>query len=126
MCFHLNVATWRVFLDHPLLGVGPGQFAEHHSVEYGNRVGFIEQRKTYRGHNLHLETLAETSVVGLLAFLSILVVIMHGLWKAGTRLMQTRPDLAAAATACFLCLTAYAISAIFDPLSYQLAFAGAI
>jgi O-antigen ligase len=115
----LNVATWHVFLDHPLLGVGPGQFSEHYSAEYGNRVGLIEQRKTYRGHNLYLETLAETGVVGLLAFLSILVVIMHGLWKARTRLMQTRPDLAATATACFLCLAAYAISAIFDHLSYQ-------
>jgi len=46
----LNVATWHVFLDHPLLGVGPGQFSKHYSAEYGNKIGLIEQRKTYRGH----------------------------------------------------------------------------
>ncbi len=115
----LNVATWHVFLDHPLLGVGPGQFSEHYSAVYGNRVGLIEQRKTYRGHNLYLETLAETGVIGLLSFLAMLFVIMRGLWKVRTRLMKTRPDLAATAAALFLCLAAYAISAVFDHLAYQ-------
>jgi O-antigen ligase len=115
----LNVATWHVFLDHPLLGVGPGQFSKHYSAEYGNKIGLIEQRKTYRGHNLYLETLAETGLIGLLSFLSIMFVIMYGLWKARSRLMRTRPDLAATASAFLLCLAAYSISAIFDHLAYQ-------
>ena len=115
----LNVATWHVFLDHPLLGVGPGQFSAHYSADYGNRVGLIEQRKTYRGHNMYLETLAETGLIGLLSFLSIMFVIMRGLWKARGRLKRIRPDLAATASAFLLCLAAYSISAIFDHLSYQ-------
>jgi len=115
----LNVATWHVFLDHPVLGVGPGQFSKHYSAEYGNKIGLIEQRKTYRGHNMYLETLAETGVVGLLSFLSIMFVIMHGLWKARGRLKRTRPDLAATASAFLLCLAAYGISAVFDHLAYQ-------
>ena len=117
--YALNVATWHVFLDHPILGVGPGQFSQHYSMVYGNRVGLVEQRQTYRGHNLYLETLAETGAIGLLAFLSIIVVIMSGLWKARGRLMCASPDLAATASAFFLCLAAYAISSLFDHLTYQ-------
>lgn len=115
----LNVATWHVFLDHPLLGVGPGQFSQHYSQVYGNRVGLVEQRQSYRGHNLYLEALAETGAIGLMAFLAIGFVIMRGLWMARRQLLRNRPDLAATASAFFLCLAAYAISAIFDHLSYQ-------
>ncbi len=115
----LNVATWHVFLDHPLLGVGPGQFSEHYSAAYGNKVGLVEQRKSYRGHNLYLETLAETGAVGLMTFLSIPLVIMRGLCKARALLMRSRPDLAATASAFLLCLAAYGITAIFDHMAYQ-------
>jgi|SRR5579859_134314 len=115
----LNVAAWRVFKEHPILGVGPGQFAEHYSTVYGNRVGLVEQRKTYRGHNLYLETLAETGVIGFVCFLSIVVAIMLGLWKARIRMMGKHPELADTATGFFLCLSAYAISAVFAHLSYQ-------
>ena len=115
----LNVAAWRVFLDHPTLGVGPGEFAEHYSTVYGNRVGLVEQRKSYRAHNLYLETLAETGVIGLVCLLSVLVVIMRGLWKMRSLLKPSRPDVANAAGAFFLSLSAYLISASFAHLSYQ-------
>jgi O-antigen ligase len=68
---------------------------------------------------MYLETLAETGLIGLLSFLSIMFVIMRGLWKARGRLKRIRPDLAATASAFLLCLAAYSISAIFDHLSYQ-------
>lgn len=115
----LNVAAWHVFKDHPILGVGPGQFAEHYSTVYGNRVGLVEQRKTYRGHNLYLETLAETGLIGFVSFLSVVVAIMLGLWKARKQMMGRHLELADTATGFFLCLTAYAVSAVFAHLSYQ-------
>jgi O-antigen ligase len=115
----LNVAAWHVFLDHPMLGVGPGEFAEHYSTVYGNRVGLVEQRKNYRGHNLYLETLAETGAIGLMCLLSVLFVIMRGLWKTRSLLKTRHLDLANAAGAFFLSLSAYLISAIFAHLSYQ-------
>jgi putative inorganic carbon (HCO3(-)) transporter len=115
----LNVAAWRVFLDHPMLGVGPGEFAEDYSTVYGNRIGLVEQRKSYRAHNLYLETLAETGAIGLVCLLSVLFVIMRGLWKIRSLLKPSRPDIANAAGAFFLSLSAYLISAIFAHLSYQ-------
>lgn len=115
----LNVAAWRVFLDHPILGVGPGHFAEYYSMPYSNRVGLIEQLKKYRGHNLYFETLAETGILGLASFLAIIAAIMHGLWRIWKRLQQEGSELADTAIAFFLCLVAYLISAVFAHLSYQ-------
>jgi hypothetical protein len=114
-----NVAAWNVFLDHPVLGVGPGHFAGYYSNAYGSRIGLVEQTHNYRGHNLYLETLAETGVIGLVCFLSILFVILRGLWKERSRWIESDPKLARIATGFFLSLTAYAVSAIFDHLSYQ-------
>lgn len=115
----LNLATWHVFLDHPIFGAGPGHFAEYYSVPYANRVGLIETTKKYMGHNLYLETLAETGVIGLACSLAIFFVIMHELWKERRLWMQSHPEIASWATAFFLCLCAYAISAVFAHLSYQ-------
>jgi hypothetical protein len=115
----LNLATWHVFLDHPIFGVGPGHFAEYYSVPYANRVGLIETTKKYMGHNLYLETLAETGVTGLACLLAIFFVIMHALWKERRHWMQRHPEIASWATALFLCLCAYAISAVVAHLSYQ-------
>lgn len=115
----LNVAAWHVFLGHPVLGVGPGHFAEYYSIPYGNRVGLIEQLKKYRGHNLYLETLAETGILGLVSFLSVILAIMWGLWGIWRRLQQKGSEFADTAMAFSLCLVAYLISAIFAHLSYQ-------
>ena len=115
----LNLATWHVFLDHPIFGAGPGHFAEYYSVPYANRVGLIETTKKYMGHNLYLETLAETGVVGLACLVAIFFVIMHELWKERLLWMQSNPEIASWATAFFLCLSAYAISAVFAHLTYQ-------
>jgi hypothetical protein len=115
----LNVAAWNVFLDHPILGVGPGHFSDYYSMAYGNRVGLIEQLKKYRGHNLYLETLAETGILGLAAFLAVILAVMHGLWRIRRRLRLMGSEYADTATAFFLCLVAYLISAIFAHLSYQ-------
>jgi putative inorganic carbon (hco3(-)) transporter len=113
-----NVAAWRVFLDHPVLGVGPGHFAAYYSNDYSNRLGLVEQTHYYRAHNLYLETLAETGIVGFACFVSILGVTMRGLWQERRRLMSSHPELAHAATAFFVSLSAYAVSAVFAHLSY--------
>ena len=117
--YTLDVATWHVFLDHPVLGVGPGHFSEYYAIPYANRVGLIETTKKYLGHNLYLETLAETGLSGLVCLLAILFVIMRGLWSGRRRWLQSHPENVYWTTAFFLCLCAYAISAVFNHLSYQ-------
>lgn len=117
--YELSLAAWHVFLDHPVLGVGPGHFAQYYSIPYGNRVGLVELWKKYRGHDLYFETLAETGILGLASFLAIIGAIMAGLWKAWRGLRYQDGELADTAIAFFLSLVGYLISAIFAHLSYQ-------
>ena len=114
-----NVAAWNVFMDHPILGVGPGHFAAFYSNPYSNRIGLIQQTKGYRGHNLYLETLAETGLIGLLSLMAIIFVVMRGLWREHQLLAQRCPELDYMAIGFLLSLAAYAISAVFAHLSYQ-------
>jgi putative inorganic carbon (hco3(-)) transporter len=114
-----NVAAWRVFLDHPILGIGPGHFSFFYSIPYTNRIGLMQQTKGYRGHNLYLETLAETGLIGLLSLLAIIFAVLRGLWKEHQCLARRCPELDRVAIGFFLSLTAYAISAVFAHLSYQ-------
>jgi len=58
-------AAWDMFLDHPLLGVGPGNY-QWHIPEY------TDYRPAWRHefpHNVVLHIAAETGIIGLCAFL---------------------------------------------------------
>jgi putative inorganic carbon (hco3(-)) transporter len=69
-------AAGLLFLDHPLLGAGPGMTPEYYA-EYAKLVGGKVRTQERRAHNLYLELAAETGVVGLLAFLCMLWMVIH-------------------------------------------------
>jgi len=127
------LAAFNVFRDHPILGVGPGQFAPFYVLPYSQNpdIQFRELRGARRAHTLYLELAAENGLVGLLVFMTIVVLVIRKLWIARRRWRFDRPDLSDLATACCLSLVAYLWTAIFLHLSYQryywflLAFSGA-
>ncbi|MHB9112511.1 MAG: O-antigen ligase family protein [Thermoleophilia bacterium] len=61
-------AAWKIWKDHPVLGVGPGQFRKVYS-NYSDNLAPDERLET---HNIFLEALANTGVVGLAAMLYLL------------------------------------------------------
>lgn len=69
-------AAGLLFLDHPLLGAGPGMASVNYQ-EYALLVGGKVRAATRRTHNLYLELAAETGVIGLLAFLGMLWMVLH-------------------------------------------------
>jgi len=80
-----NLAGIRMWADHPLIGVGPDNF-EVNYLKYSERIG-TDPRPEQRGaHNLYLESLAETGVVGATAFFSVLWLSLRGAWRARQRL----------------------------------------
>jgi putative inorganic carbon (hco3(-)) transporter len=119
MRYELDVAAWRVFLDHPILGVGPGQFATYYSMKYVNRLGLHELTKGYQAHNLYLQALAETGLIGLASFVSIMAAIMLGLWNERGRSAHSHPALAFTASGFFFSLTALSIVSLFSHLVDQ-------
>ncbi len=103
----LNVAA-----DHPILGVGPGQYAPFYSVQYqlDPDVAFRFLPRQRRAHSLYFEIAAETGVIGLGIFLLIIMTVM-------TRLYRRRDSQVVAALG--LGLLGYLICGVFSHLSYQ-------
>jgi O-antigen ligase len=80
-----NLAGLHMWADHPLLGVGPDNFEVHYQ-RYSAVIG-IDPRPQRRGaHNLYLESLAETGLLGALPFLAVLALALTGAWRARSRL----------------------------------------
>jgi len=92
----LNTSTWgdrldlwetalKIFKDHPLLGSGPGTY-EKLLYTYGPAGGYSEGNIHLHAHNTYLELLSEVGIIGLTAFLFILLklfeMVLKGL-KAG-------------------------------------------
>jgi O-antigen ligase len=117
--FAENLAAIRVFIEHPLLGVGPGQFAKFYSMRYGNEVGTKKLISNRRAHSLYFEMAADMGVVGLTTFMIIAFTTARRLWQARRRFSQTRPELAHLATAILLGIFGYFGTATFLHLSYQ-------
>lgn len=74
---------WEVFKGHPIVGVGSGNFVvveSHFALRPGalTRVQYITEAPQIV-HNTYLQLLAETGVVGLLAFLA---AVAGSLWAA--------------------------------------------
>jgi O-antigen ligase len=77
-------AAGLIFLDHPVVGAGPGMaplMYQDYAALVGGKVR-VEQRRT---HNLYLQLAAETGIVGLIAFLFFIGVILYPLDQARRR-----------------------------------------
>lgn len=92
-------AAGMLFLDHPVLGAGPG-LAPHYYGEYAGVTGGKVRVGTRRSHNLFLQLAAETGLVGLAAFGLVLGIAFRDLERARRRLERT--DRGAWALACGL------------------------
>jgi putative inorganic carbon (HCO3(-)) transporter len=114
-----NIAALHVFRDHPVLGVGPGQFFNRYSAQYGNALDlrFLEQNR--RAHNLYLEIAADTGLLGLAAFVGIVAVTMAQLRRLSVLCRARAPELASLGQALLLALIAYMASGAFLQLAYQ-------
>jgi hypothetical protein len=115
------LAAFNVFLDHPFVGVGPGQFAPYYVQDYSQDpdIQFRDIREARRAHTLYFELAAENGAVGLVAFMTIVLVLMHRLWHARQALLSRMPALSDLATACLLSILAYLWTAVFLHMSYQ-------
>jgi O-antigen ligase len=68
-----NSIAIAMFADHPLLGVGPGQYPALYR-DYARRIG-DDPRYEREPHSLFLQIAAEQGLVGLLAFLAAALVV---------------------------------------------------
>ncbi len=110
--------AWEMFLDHPLLGVGAGNYATRFAP-YASRTGsaareYDDPSEPQFPHNLYLEIGAETGLVGLLAFGAAVVGAFGALARARRRFFQIgEPGLADLSAALGLGLVGYLASSLF-------------
>ena len=115
------MAALNVFLDYPVLGVGPGQYSKYYSIDYqlNPDIALRYVPTTRRAHTLYFEMGAETGIVGLAIFMAMVLLIMFRLWQARRHWILADPDIANMATALLLSIIGYLGTAIFLHLSYQ-------
>lgn len=80
-----NLAGLQMWADHPLIGVGPDNFEVHYR-DYSAAIGIDQRTQRRAAHNLYLESLAETGLLGTLAFFGVLWLALTGAWRARSRL----------------------------------------
>jgi len=115
------LAALAVYMDYPVLGVGPGQYLPFYSVEYQAlpEIGLREIAMPRRAHDLYLEVAAETGTVGLLIFMAIPLLLLRDLYGASRRLWRRRPDHARLAAAFVLVILGYLGTGVFLHLAYE-------
>jgi len=115
------LAAAMVFLDHPIVGVGPGQYMRFYALDYMDNpdIAFRKITSERRAHSLYLELAAETGILGLGTFMLIVGYILSQLWKARRRWQNHNRAYANYATAFFLGIIGYLSTAVFLSLAYQ-------
>lgn len=111
-------AAGRVFLDHPIIGVGPGHFSAYYSRDL-TRDADISRIGDWRAHSLYPGIAAETGILGLSVFLAIVVVLLRRLWALRSRWLNRNRELADLAMAFGFGLIAIQVSGVFLHLAYQ-------
>jgi hypothetical protein len=115
------LAALAVYLDHPFIGVGPGQYVPFYSEKYQllDELSFRHLPRPREAHNLYVSIGAETGSAGLLVFFLIMGTLFVGLrwarrfWVPRSR---RRADLAVALS---LSLVAYLGTGMFLHLSFE-------
>lgn len=110
-------AAMLVFVDHPIVGVGPGMFSSYYQ-EYAERIGLRVLNTTRESHSLFPGIAAEYGAVGLFSFLAILYITFRGLARVRRKFAESRPDMANMATALLLAIITYVTTGIFLHLAY--------
>jgi O-Antigen ligase len=113
------LAAINVFVDHPIVGVGPNRFFREFSQIEANKLGLRHLDTNRRSHNLYLELAADQGLVGLGAFGLIMVATLTQLASARRRWLDRDPERAAMAAGMMFALYSYFTTAFFLQLSYQ-------
>mgnify|MGYP002640035798 CR=1 FL=1 len=111
------VAAGLVYLDHPVIGVGPGM-SRFYSREYGNQLGLRKVKTDRQSHNMVLALAAETGTLGLICFGGLIATLLVRLQQMRRRWLKTRPALAFLATGYLAALLLYLTTGLFLHMAY--------
>jgi putative inorganic carbon (hco3(-)) transporter len=109
-----NLAALQMFRDHPLFGVGPGNYSQHY-LSYSQRIGLDPRLAPREAHSLYLGALGETGIVGACALLAVLWLAVRGAWRGRRSL---RGGDALLAEGIFVSLMSFLVAGLFLHAAY--------
>jgi O-antigen ligase len=109
-----NLAALRMFRDHPIVGVGTGNFPGHY-LGYSQDIGLDPRLSPRESHSIYLEALAETGIVGGCALGAVLWLALRGAWR-GRRWLGGRD--AVLAEGIFVALVSFLAAGLFLHAAY--------
>jgi len=110
-------ATYMI-RDNPILGVGPGQ-ASRYITDYARGIGFRVLSTGRRIHNMYLEEMVDTGMLGFGLLMATIGVTFIQLGMFRVRYRLTRPDIVYTASSLMLSIVAYLATAMFLHLAYM-------
>jgi putative inorganic carbon (HCO3(-)) transporter len=115
------LAALAAYIDHPVIGVGPGQYVTFHSQYYQSlpEISIRDLTEPRRAHNLYLEFAAETGTIGIIVFMAIPLLLLRDLEllrRAASTFSPTRARLAAGFS---LVILSYLGTGVFLHLAYE-------
>lgn len=114
------LAAWEVWQDHPLLGVGPGQFSPLYAVDYlAEHYSVARETRPAAAHCLYLQMGAELGVAGVGSFLAVVYLVLLRLVKVRRASAAGAIDVGDLAAAFVVALCSYLSTAVFLQLDYQ-------
>lgn len=111
------LAATRVYMDHPIVGVGPTMF-RHYAQDYCN-VGGLRALETEReAHCLYVAVAAEFGTLGLIAFFGAIYVTLRDLSRLRRVSADSHPQLSRLAAGFFFMIVVYLTTGIFAHFSF--------
>lgn len=108
----IMMASVRVFLDHPVLGVGAGQ-AKDYIAPYSNLLGYTRATPGKAAHNIYLEILVDTGVLGFAAFAAIVSVAICRLHRLRRYWLSRHPEHSHTLAGLLLAVVAFLLTGMF-------------
>lgn len=75
------IAGLMMFEDHPLFGVGAGNFPNSYQT-YAQQIGLELRSEERDAHSLYTQVIAETGVLGAISFFGVVLALLAGLARA--------------------------------------------
>ncbi len=113
--FRSRLATigWRMFVDHPFLGVGGENFIVL-SSDYAQKLNLDIEGRHLAAHNFYLQVLAETGLLGFAFFAASILYALAGLQSSHSQLKRAgRPSLASMTRSLQIGMVGYLVTALF-------------
>ena len=112
-----GLAALLAFADHPLVGVGPGEFPGVYR-DYAEMSGSGSSRRDRQAHNLFLGMAAELGLAGIIVFFAIIYLTLRDLARARRMTRDLDPMMSALATGFLLAIVTYLTTGLFLHMSF--------